>query len=113
MGPGPMVVVEMAVVAVEEVEVEEVAVEEAAVDCMHCTLCSGTSCTGNPQDRRTTPRSLPPMNLLQPRGPGYMTHRPVYSTRAWRARKPEGAMIGRAAFRECGDAGNRSTSEWQ
>lgn len=109
-GLGPMAVVEMAAVAVEEVEVEEEAVEEAAVDCMRCTLCSGTSCTGNPQDRHTNPRRLPQKNLRQTHGPGYTTHRPVYLTRAWRARKREGATSGRAAFRECHNAGNRPAS---
>ena len=109
-GLGPMAVVEMAAVAVEEVEVEEVAAEEAAVDCMRCTLCSGTSCTGNPQDRRTNPRRLPRKNLRLTRGPGCTTHRPVYLTRGWRARKREDATSGRAAFRKCDSAGNRPAS---
>eukprot|EP00964_Phaeocystis_antarctica_P131873 scaffold95864_cov72-Phaeocystis_antarctica.AAC.3 len=105
-----MAVVEMAAVAVEEVEVEEVAAEEAAVDCMRCTLCSGTSCTGNPQDRRTNPRRLPRKNLRLTRGPGCTTHRPVYLTRGWRARKREDATSGRATFRKCDSAGNRPAS---
>jgi hypothetical protein len=109
-GLGPLAVVEMAVVAVEEVEVEEVAVEEAAVDCMRCTLCSGTSCTENLPDHRTNPRRLPQKNLRQTHGPSYTTHRPVYLTRAWPARSREGAMSGRAAFRECHNACNRPAS---
>ena len=109
-GLGPTAVVEMAAAVVEEAAVEEAAVEEAAVDCKRCTLCSGTRCTGIPPDRRTSPRRLPQKNLLRPHGPGCTAHRPVWLIRAWRARKRGGGMSGRAASRECRNAGNRPAS---
>ena len=109
-GLGPTAVVEMAAAVVEEAAVEEAAVEEAAVDCKRCTLCSGTRCIGNPQDRRTSPRRSPQKNLLRPHGLGYTAHPPVWLIRAWLARKRGGAMSGHAAFRECRNAGNRPAS---
>lgn len=109
-GLGPTAVVEMAAAVVEEAAVEEAAVEEAAVDCKRCTLCSGTRCTGNPQDRRTSPRRSPQKNLLRPHGLGYTAHPPVWLIRAWRGHKRGGAMSGHAAFRECRNAGNRPAS---
>ena len=58
----------------------------------------------------TSPRRLPQKNLLRPHGPGCTAHRPVWLIRAWRARKRGGGMSGRAASRECRNAGDRPAS---